>query len=82
MKRTLNAAEMKLRNRAAALKLIRQTNCSRAQISRITGLTRAAVSFIVDECIGDGMIEEGEKSGSQIGRKAVGLRMNPHYGSD
>lgn len=80
MKHTLNASEMKLRNRAAALKLIRQAGCSRAQISDITGLTRAAVTFIVDECIGRGMIAEGEKKGSFVGRKAVGLCMNPRYG--
>lgn len=80
MKRTLNASEMKIRNRAAILKLIRQTGCSRSQIARMTGLTRAAVTIIVDECIGRGMIEEGEKSGSALGRKAVGLRMDPRYG--
>ena len=80
MKHTLNAAEMKIRNRATVLRLIRQNGYSRAQISRETGLTRAAVTFIVDECIGKGMIAEGEKSDAQVGRRAVGLKMDPQYG--
>ncbi len=80
MKRTLNASEMKMRNRAAILKLIRQGGYSRAEISRLTGLTRPAVTVIIDACLEQGVIEEGEKNDSAIGRKSVGLKWNASYG--
>ena len=80
MKRTLNASEMKVRNRAGILQLIRQGGYSRAEISRLTGLTRAAVTVIIDACLSRGMIAEGEKNSSAVGRKSVGLRLNGGYG--
>ena len=80
MERTLNASEMKIRNRARILKLIRQGGYSRAEISRLTGLTRAAVTVIIDDFIARGMIKEGEKNSSAVGRKSVGLRLDAAYG--
>ena len=80
MNRALNASEMKIRNRARILKLIRQGGFARAEIARITGLTRAAVTVIIDECLARGMIIEGDKNNSAIGRKAIGLTMNGAYG--
>ena len=68
MENTLNASRMKKRNRAEILRLIRQTGCSRAELAKRTGLTRAAVSLIVDECLRLGMLEEGDKNPSAVGR--------------
>lgn len=58
---------MKKRNRAEILRLIRQTGCSRAELAKRTGLTRAAVSLIVDECLRLGMLEEGDKILRRLG---------------
>lgn len=80
MNRALNASEMKIRNRARILKLIRQRGVSRAEIARITGLTRAAVTVIIDECLARGLILEGDKNDSAVGRKAISLEMNASYG--
>ena len=80
MENTLNASRMKKRNRAEILRLIRQTGCSRAELAKRTGLTRAAVSLIVDECLRLGMLEEGDKNPSAVGRRSVGLRTRGGYG--
>ena len=71
---------MKKRNRAEILRLIRQPGCSRAELAKRTGLTRAAVSLIVDECLRLGMLEEGDKNPSAVGRRSVGLRTRGGYG--
>ena len=80
MENTLNASRMKKRNRAEILRLIRQTGCSRAELAKRTGLTRAAVSLIVDECLRLGMLEEGDKNPSAVRRRSVGLRTRGGYG--
>lgn len=56
------------------------TGCSRAELAKRTGLTRAAVSLIVDECLRLGMLEEGDKNPSAVGRRSVGLRTRGGYG--
>ncbi|MDF2514665.1 MAG: hypothetical protein K0S04_4531 [Herbinix sp.] len=49
-KNVLNASEMKIRNQKKILQLL-VIPCSRADLARKTGLTRAAISIIVDELI-------------------------------
>lgn len=75
---TLNATEMKRRNRSLVLRYIRERGCSRAEIARRTGLTRAAISVLVDELLREGILLEGvaEAKGA-VGRRATRLSLNP-----
>jgi predicted NBD/HSP70 family sugar kinase len=78
---TLNAIEMKLRNRAKVLNLIRLKNFSRSEIAGKTGLTRASITKITEECIQAGILEEGtKKESSGAGRKSVSLSLKADYG--
>ena len=63
-------------NRLAVLRLIRKLSPSRADLARNTGLTRAAISVIVDGLIKDGLVLEGEKNASENGRKPTSLMIN------
>ena len=74
---TLNAAEMKSFNRRRILEYLRTQSTSRADLSRVTGLTRSAISLIVDGLIGDGILREGCEQGGRVGRKSVNLVINP-----
>ena len=47
-KRSIDSVAMKMANRAHILEIIRQSSAPRIEIARRTGLTRAAVSVIVD----------------------------------
>ena len=80
MKRvTLNAAEMKSFNRRLILEHLRQQGASRAELSRKTGLTRAAIGVIADQLMQEGILREGgiQTAFGGIGRKSLGLEMNP-----
>ena len=74
---TLNAAEMKSFNRRRILEHLRTKSTSRAELSRATGLTRSAISLIVDGLLQDGILCEGCEQGGKVGRKAVSLVINP-----
>ena len=74
---TLNAAEMKSFNRRRVLDHIRTQSASRADLARMTGLTRSAISLIVDGLLQDGILREGIEQGGRVGRKSVSLDMNP-----
>lgn len=71
-----NSALMKAKNRSLCLSLIRQKPLSRAELARKTGLTRAAVSIIVDGLLSEGIIKEGEAVKSQNGRHPTLLHLN------
>ena len=73
-----NSALMKAKNRSLCLSLIRQEPLSRAELARKTGLTRAAVSIIVDGLLNEGIIKEGEAVKSQNGRYPTLLHLNEH----
>lgn len=75
-KHGLNASEMKLRNQKKILQLL-VIPCSRADLARKTGLTRAAISIIVDELIKQQYIIEGEPILGKVGRKSFVLKLNP-----
>lgn len=53
-----NALYTKQYNRLKILRLLRQEPLSRASLARLTGLTRAAISLITEDLIGEGMIRE------------------------
>lgn len=74
-----NANKMKEKNRRLILNLIRQNPLSRAEISRITSLTKAAVSIIVDELINSDIIFEVKSDDTGVGRHPLQLRLNPKY---
>lgn len=76
MDKANNSNLMKAQNRAHVLRLIRQKPLSRADIARLTGLTRAAVSIIVDKLIKEKLIIEGEAVKSLSGRHPVLLHLN------
>lgn len=80
MKRvTLNAAEMKSFNRRLILDHLRQQGASRAELSRKTGLTRAAIGVIADQLMQEGILREGgiQTAFGGIGRKSLGLEIHP-----
>ena len=68
-----NAVYTKEYNRAQILRLLRRTPVSRAELSRETGLTRAAISLIVEELIREGMVRESSAAadGHSRGRMPV-----------
>lgn len=72
-----NSTQMKLSNKWLILNIIRKKSVSRADIARLTSLTRAAVTIITDELIKDGTIIEIGAAASEIGRKPILLDLNP-----
>ena len=53
-----NAAVMKEKNKKLVLDLIRERNLSRAELSQQTGLTKPALSTIVDELLKENIVLE------------------------
>ena len=72
-----NSTFMKLQNRNEILKIIHKEPISRAELARITGLTRAAISIIVDELMDRNIIIETGTGEVDLGRKPVILDINP-----
>ncbi|HHV96280.1 MAG TPA: ROK family transcriptional regulator [Clostridiaceae bacterium] len=77
-KNATNSTSMKLNNRQLILNIIRKKPISRADLARLTGLTRAAVTLIVDELIREGILEEVGIAESSMGRKPILLDLNIH----
>jgi len=71
----VNLSTMKEKNRKIVLSTIYGKQCSRVEISRKTGLTKAAVSFIVEDLINEGMICESESDYVGVGRKPITLKV-------
>ena len=57
---SFNAKGMKLQNKRNIMDSLRVSPCSRAELARQTGLTRAAISVIVDNLLKEGLVAEGE----------------------
>jgi N-acetylglucosamine repressor len=53
------------------------TDVSRADLARLTGLTRTSVSALVAELLRDGLIEETGRGPSTGGKAPIMLRVNP-----
>lgn len=70
-----NAALMKRNNRLSILRAVREGDISRAELARRTGLTRAAVTMLVDELIGEGLLTEGVAVHSDKGRRPTMLSL-------
>jgi predicted NBD/HSP70 family sugar kinase len=71
-----NSTGMKLNNRRLILNIVKKKPVSRAELARITGLTRAAVTLIVDELIKCGILIETGTAEADYGRKPVLLDLN------
>ena len=70
-----NAALMKRNNRLSILRAVREGDISRAELARRTGLTRAAVTILVDELIEEKLLTEGESILSDKGRRPTLLSL-------
>ncbi len=75
-KSATNSAIMKESNRRLILSIIRKKPSSRAELARITGLTRAAVTMIVDDLQKEGLLTETGSADADFGRKPVILDLN------
>jgi Transcriptional regulator/sugar kinase len=73
-----NSSIMKYGNRRLVLNIIRKKPVSRAGIARITGLTRAAVTIIVEEMLNEGLLIESGTGEAEFGRKPILLDINPN----
>lgn len=69
-------------NKHAALDLIRFAGggLSRTDLAERMGLTRAAISLIVNDLLGSGVIQEAEIRSAPSGRPPVILEINPQIG--
>lgn len=74
-----NANLMKEKNRRLILDIIRKKECSRADISKETSLTKAAVSIIVDDLIRMGAVEEYKAEETTVGRRPILLKIKPDF---
>ncbi len=77
-KNATNSSYMKLSNRRLILNIVRKKPASRAELAKMTGLTRAAVTLIVEELIKDGILMETGTAEADYGRKPVLLDLEPH----
>lgn len=75
----VNRDNQKKINRGLVLKLIATGQCtSRIELSRVTGLTKMAISQIVTELISkDYVVEKEKENTTELGRKPVGLEISP-----
>ena len=70
-------------NKRIILDMVRFTpgGISRAELARQIGLTRSAVSTIVNEAIADGLVRESESGPATGGRRPTLLEINPQKGN-
>lgn len=69
-----NSKHMKESNRMNILNLLRRRSMSRAELSRQTGLTRAAITLIVDKLLEDKLVLEADAEDAE--RKSILLQTN------
>lgn len=69
-------------NKRASLDLIRFTpgGISRAELARQMGLTRSALTIIVNDLMQNGLVREAEDGPATGGRRAILLEINPRRG--
>lgn len=76
----LNVLSIIKKNHALVLNCIRNSPISRADISKLTGLSKSSVTTITNEFINNGLIKEiGIADSSFIGRKPILLDISPSY---
>lgn len=76
-----NKESMKRENRRLVMQLLHGAVLSRAELSKKTHLTQAAISSIVEELISEGIIfESGKVAKTQTGRRPITLEINAQWG--
>ncbi|MEA4889935.1 MAG: ROK family transcriptional regulator [Clostridiaceae bacterium] len=70
-KSTRNAFTMKTANMREIISILRQGPVSRADLARATGLTRAAVTIIVERLVKNGLVTERGTGESRQGKKPI-----------
>lgn len=82
MNRSQGLGYLKNLNRHAILDLIRFTpgGISRAELARQMGLSRSAVTSIINDFIEVGLVHETESGPAVGGRRPIMLEVNPHRG--
>lgn len=70
-------------NKRASLEFIRFSpgGISRAELARRLGLTRSAVTTIMNDLLRNGLVRETESGPATGGRRPIQLEMNPKHGS-
>lgn len=79
-----NAPDLRKRNRAGVLRLVHaRGDIARNELAFELGLTKAAVSILVNELIAEGLVSEaGEQRGERrAGRRKIALRLRPEAGA-
>ena len=76
-----NIQTLKAENRALILRHVRRRPVSRAELARITGLTKSAVTMITAEMIREGLLRETGVEPAAAGRRPVLLDIVPDYAS-
>ena len=72
--RVVRGADARRSNRALVLQcLYDQPDLSRAEVARLTGLTRAGVSAIVADLVADDLVVETGRAATQVGKPATML---------
>ncbi|WP_105317199.1 ROK family transcriptional regulator [Thermus tenuipuniceus] len=69
--------EIRRLNRRAILAHLRRGPLTRADLSRLTGLAKSAVSRLVDELLQEGLLEEGTLTSPPVGRPGTLLHLRP-----
>jgi len=79
---SLPSQNVKNLNKYAILDLIRFTpgGISRVELARYLGLTRAAVTAIVNDLVETGTVREADSRSAPSGRKPIVLEVNPNRG--
>lgn len=75
-KNTLNASKMKSLNKKNILNLLHSHPYSRADLARLTGLSRAAITLIIDELLDTKILIEGNPIQGKAGRTSYELKLN------
>ncbi len=76
MKKGTNAAAMRIKNEKIILSLINRGHVSRVDIAKKTGLTKAAVTIIIDDLKQRKIVNEQEEKTKTVGRNPVILSLN------
>ncbi|WP_018112455.1 ROK family transcriptional regulator [Thermus igniterrae] len=72
-----DAQEIRRLNRRAILGHLRRGPLTRADLSRLTGLAKSAVSRLVEELLQEGLLEEGAATSPPLGRPGTLLHLRP-----
>lgn len=79
----LSSPDLRRRNRAGILRLIhRHGGIARNDLAKALGLTRASVTYLINELMDDGYVAEGgfSQSDGKVGRRKIAMNIRPSAG--